>query len=74
VVSTFVAAVVLAVSLVFLLCANPARGAEVVPNEIQQPGTQPGDVGNLETPDKCDNCHGNSNKGVSSWRTSGGAA
>jgi hypothetical protein len=32
--------------------------AVVVPNEVQQPGTQPGEVGTLETPDKCDNCHG----------------
>jgi hypothetical protein len=47
--------------------------ATVVPTEIQQPGTQPGQVGNLETPDKCDNCHGGYNKAVEpafNWRGS----
>ena len=34
-----------------------ANGAEVVPIEVQMPGTQPGEIGNLESPDKCDNCH-----------------
>jgi hypothetical protein len=50
-----------------------AWGALVVPNEIQQPGTQPGQAGNLETPDKCDNCHGGYNKAVEpafNWRGS----
>jgi hypothetical protein len=32
--------------------------SDVVPPEIQQPGTQPGEVTNLQSPDKCDNCHG----------------
>ena len=44
-----------------------------VPTEIQQPGTQPGEVSNLETPDKCDNCHGGYNKAVEpafNWRGS----
>ena len=48
-------------------------GALVVPNEIQQPGTQPNQVGNLETPDKCDNCHGGYNRAVEpafNWRGS----
>lgn len=47
--------------------------ALVVPNEIQQPGTQPGEVGNLESPDKCDNCHGGYNSAVEpafNWRGS----
>ena len=30
-----------------------------VPTEIQQPGTQPGEVGAFISPDNCDNCHGN---------------
>lgn len=45
--------------------------AIVVPPEIQQPGTQPREVGNLETPDKCDNCHGGYNRAVEpafNWR------
>jgi hypothetical protein len=32
--------------------------ALVVPNEIQQPGTQPQEIANLESPGRCDNCHG----------------
>ena len=49
------------------------KAATVVPTEIQQPGTQPGEVGNLETPDKCDNCHGGYNRAVEpafNWRGS----
>jgi hypothetical protein len=59
-----------AVSLALLA---PAWGASVVPTDIQQPGTQPGEVGNLETPDKCDNCHGGYNRAVEpafNWRGS----
>ena len=50
-----------------------ARTALVVPTDIQQPGTQPGQVGNLESPDKCDNCHGGYNTAVEpayNWRGS----
>jgi hypothetical protein len=32
--------------------------ADRVPNAIQQPGTQPREIGNLESPDKCHDCHG----------------
>ena len=35
-----------------------AVAALTVPTEIQQPGSQPGQIGNLESADKCDNCHG----------------
>jgi hypothetical protein len=51
--------------------------ADVVPNEIMQPGTQPGEIQNFESPDKCDNCHGGydsaiySNEPAFGWR--GGA-
>jgi hypothetical protein len=53
--------------------ANPALAATVVPTDVQQPGTQPGQVRNLETPDKCDNCHGDYNRAVEpafNWRGS----
>ena len=53
--------------------APALMGADVVPNEIQQPGTQPGEAGNLDTPDKCDNCHGGYNRAVEpafNWRGS----
>jgi len=55
------------------LFAAAAHAATVVPNEVQQPGTQPQQVGNLESPDKCDNCHGGYNSAVEpafNWRGS----
>jgi hypothetical protein len=44
-----------------ILALGVTYGALVVPTEIQQPGTQPGEARNLESPDKCDNCHGGYN-------------
>ncbi len=47
--------------------------ADIVPNEVQQPGTQPNELGSLETPDKCDNCHGGYSQSVEpafNWRGS----
>jgi hypothetical protein len=47
--------------------------ASVVPPVIDLPGTQPSEVGNLESPDKCDNCHGGYNISVEpahNWRGS----
>ena len=39
----------------FFACG--VQAAEVVPPEIEQPGSQPQEAGNFETPDRCDNCH-----------------
>jgi len=39
------------------LIVIPVQAADIVPNEVQMPGTQPNEVGNFESPDKCDNCH-----------------
>jgi hypothetical protein len=53
--------------------AGATFGAETVPTDIQQPGTQPQQIGNLESPDKCDNCHGGYNLAVEpahNWRGS----
>lgn len=64
---------ILVVIAVSIAVAGLVRAATVVPNEIQQPGTQPGEVSNLETPDKCDNCHGGYNRAVEpafNWRGS----
>jgi hypothetical protein len=50
-----------------------AYAAVEEPTDIKQPGTQPLEVGNLESPDKCDNCHGGYNTSVEpahSWRGS----
>lgn len=47
--------------------------AETVPMEVQMPGTQPGEVGTLESPDRCDNCHQDSDPVVTvahDWRGS----
>jgi len=57
-------------SWVYLLSAN---AADTVPEDIKQPGTQPGEISNLESPDKCDNCHGGYNAAVEpahNWRGS----
>jgi hypothetical protein len=56
-----------------LLVAGLASAASVVPSDVQQPGTQPNQVSSLETPDKCDNCHGGYSKAVEpafNWRGS----
>ena len=44
-------------SLLSTFYISKAHAADVVPNEIMMPGTQPNEVGNFESPDKCDNCH-----------------
>jgi hypothetical protein len=64
---------VIIIALCLLFSAGLAAAATVVPNEIQQPGTQPGEVGNLESPDRCDNCHGGYDVAVEpafNWRGS----
>lgn len=45
-------------TIIVLVTATSSWSADTVPSEIMQPGTQPNEVGNLESPDKCDNCHG----------------
>lgn len=40
-----------------VFAARGAGAANVVPTEVEMPGTQPGEVGNLESPGRCDNCH-----------------
>jgi hypothetical protein len=42
---------------VWLSFSTLAGAATTVPMEVQMPGTQPGQAGNLESIDKCDNCH-----------------
>jgi hypothetical protein len=63
----------LIIPLLCLVFVGAAGAAPVVPPDIEQPGTQPRQVGNLETPDKCDNCHGGYNTAVEpafNWRGS----
>ncbi|MDH5559201.1 MAG: hypothetical protein OEZ03_17780, partial [Alphaproteobacteria bacterium] len=55
------------------LIFGQAQAADIVPTDIMQPGTQPQEVSNLETPDKCDNCHGGYNTAAEpahTWRGS----
>jgi len=49
----------LIVSIIALLAIALALAAPTVPTEIQQPGTQPGEVAAFISPDNCDNCHAN---------------
>lgn len=42
-----------------LLAAPWAHAADIVPTDVQMPGTQPEDGINVESVSKCDNCHGN---------------
>ncbi len=61
------------IALLILVSAGLAAAATVVPTDIEQPGTQPGEVGNLESPDRCDNCHGGYDNAVEpafNWRGS----
>jgi hypothetical protein len=65
----------LVVSLILGLALVLAKSfaAIIVPTEIQLPGTQPMEIGNLESPDKCDNCHGGYDHNVEpahNWRGS----
>ena len=42
---------------IWLSLSTSAWTATTVPMEVQLPGSQPGEVGNIESVDKCDNCH-----------------
>jgi hypothetical protein len=42
---------------VLFLC-HAAQAATVVPQTVKMPGTQPGEISNLQTANRCDNCHG----------------
>ena len=53
-------------SLLFLLFAGLADAADVVPTEVQLPGTQQAEAGALESPGKCDNCHSGYNNATTS--------
>ena len=56
-----------------LFAAQTLLAADTVPTDVQLPGTQPTEISNLESPDKCDNCHGGYNSAVEpayNWRGS----
>jgi cytochrome c553 len=59
--------------LTLVFAVGIAFAAMTVPLVIQQPGTQPQEIGNLSGPDRCDNCHGGYNTSVEpafNWRGS----
>jgi cytochrome c553 len=59
--------------LILVFAVSIAFAALTVPTDIQQPGTQPQEIGNLSGPDRCDNCHGGYNPSVEpafNWRGS----
>lgn len=65
--------ILLAMIVALFLGVGISFAALTVPIEIQQPGTQPGEISNFESPNKCDNCHGGYNSSVepaSNWRGS----
>lgn len=49
-----------------LLCvaAGLTHAAQTIPNEAQMPGTQPGEIGEFDTAEQCDFCHGGYNAAV----------
>lgn len=64
---------IITVCILFTVGVVAASAADSVPTDIQMPGTQPREVSNLDTPDKCDNCHGGYDNTVEpdhTWRGS----
>ncbi|MBI4878651.1 MAG: hypothetical protein HY812_03195 [Planctomycetes bacterium] len=52
----------------FLVFASFSAGAfGQVPTDVQEPGTQPGEVSGIETVDKCNNCHGGYDVSAEPW-------
>jgi len=45
-----------------LALSGVVSAVDIVPNEVQLPGTQPKEVSNFEAPNKCDNCHAGYNQ------------
>jgi hypothetical protein len=55
--------ILIIITFTFLFIIGTGFAADVVPNEIMMPGTQPNEVSGFESPDKCDNCHGGYDEG-----------
>jgi hypothetical protein len=53
--------------LALALAAPPVDGATTVPTDVQMPGTQPGEVSQIQSVSKCDNCHGNFDPAGEPW-------
>lgn len=56
-----------------LFVLSPAWSANIVPNQIKLPGTQPNEIVSLDTVETCANCHGNYDQNAEplhNWRGS----
>jgi hypothetical protein len=51
----------------FALAPAIGRAATTVPTDVQMPGTQPGEVSQIQSVSKCDNCHGNFEPAGEPW-------
>jgi cytochrome c553 len=47
--------------------AGAALAAAVVPTDVKMPGTQPGEVSQIESVSRCDNCHGHFSPAGEPW-------
>ena len=59
--------------IILMVLTGASFASDTVPPVIDLPGSQPGEIGTLESPDKCDNCHGGYNASVEpahNWRGS----
>src|SRR5574341_530907 len=64
---------VLVAAAAFVFAVSALASVPTTLNDFFLPGSQPGQSGQLETPDKCDNCHGGYNHAVEpafNWRGS----
>jgi len=65
--------ILLAIAATLVAMEAPRAGAPTTINDFHLPGSQPNQSGNLETVDKCDNCHGGYDPAVEpafGWRGS----
>ena len=61
------------VALILGAASWSAGAATTVPTDVQLPGTQPGEVSQIQSVSKCDNCHGNFDPGGEPWFNWAGA-
>src|SRR5574341_1602074 len=64
---------VLVAAAAFVFAVSALASVPTTLNDFFFPGSQPGQSGQMETPDKCDNCHGGYNRAVEpafNWRGS----
>ncbi len=65
--------IIIVIGLLFISSSLFVFNVPTTINDFFLPGSQPGQSGNLETPNKCDNCHGGYDKAVEpafNWRGS----